>query len=31
MLNLKPGQSVLDVGSGIGGSAFMMAQVGKKS
>jgi phosphoethanolamine N-methyltransferase len=26
MLNLKPGQHVLDVGSGIGGSAFHMAQ-----
>ena len=28
MLNLQPGQQVIDVGSGIGGSAFYMAQVG---
>ena len=27
MLDLKPGQQVIDVGSGIGGSAFHMAQV----
>lgn len=26
-LSLKPGQSVLDVGCGIGGSAFLMTQV----
>ncbi|MCC6259888.1 MAG: methyltransferase domain-containing protein [Anaerolineales bacterium] len=26
MLNLKPGMKVLDIGSGLGGSAFMMAQ-----
>ena len=28
LLDLKPGQRVLDVGSGIGGSAFYMAKVG---
>ncbi len=27
LLDLKPGQRVLDVGSGIGGSAFYMAKV----
>ena len=27
MLDLQPGQQVLDVGCGIGGSAFLMAQV----
>ena len=27
MLELKQGQKVLDVGSGIGGSAFYMAEV----
>lgn len=27
MLNLKKGQKVLDVGGGIGGSAFHMAKV----
>ena len=27
MLDLKPGQQVLDVGCGIGGSAFLMAEV----
>ena len=27
MLDLKPGQNVLDVGCGIGGSAFYMAEV----
>ena len=27
MLDLKPGQSVLDVGCGIGGSMFYMEQV----
>lgn len=27
LLNLKPGQKVLDVGGGIGGSAFYMAKV----
>lgn len=27
MLNLHPGEHVLDVGSGLGGSAFLMAQV----
>ena len=26
LLNLKPGQAVLDVGAGIGGSAFYMAE-----
>jgi ubiquinone/menaquinone biosynthesis C-methylase UbiE len=27
MLNLQPGQQVIDVGCGIGGSAFHMAEV----
>lgn len=27
MLNLKPGEHVLDVGAGIGGGEFYMAQV----
>lgn len=27
MLNLKPNENVLDVGCGIGGSAFLMTQV----
>lgn len=29
MLNLQPGEVVLDVGSGIGGNAFQMAQVSR--
>ena len=30
-LNLKPGEVVLDVGCGIGGSAFYMAKVSLKT
>jgi len=29
MLSLKPGQKVLDVGCGIGGSGFYMVQVNR--